>query len=96
MIGVIANQSNEGAVREFFELFKTPWEFYRDGVRYDVVLCQGDYDFDGLAAKLLLIYGSDETSFDLRQQVHIKSKSAGGTTPVLGNQHPDLRPCFKV
>ena len=42
VIGVIANQSNEGAVREFFELFKTPWEFYRDGVRYDVVLCHGD------------------------------------------------------
>ena len=95
MIGVIANQSNEEAVREFFELFKTPWEFYRDGVRYDVVLCQGDYDFDGLAAKLLLIYGSDETSFDLRQQVQIKSKSAGGqflfsatTIPIYG---PALR-----
>ena len=95
MIGVIANQSNEGAVREFFELFKTPWEFYRDGVRYDVVLCHGDCEFDGLAAKLLLIYGSDETSFDLRRQVHIKSKSAGGQLPFSATTIPIYGPALR-
>src|ERR1700751_6013193 len=28
MIGVLANQADVPTVREFFELFKTPWEFY--------------------------------------------------------------------
>jgi hypothetical protein len=29
MIGIIANPSEHAMVCEFFELFKTPWEFYR-------------------------------------------------------------------
>ena len=29
MIGVIADSAEQDVVREFFELFKTPWEFYR-------------------------------------------------------------------
>ena len=29
MIGVIANPADHDVVCEFFELFKTPWEFYR-------------------------------------------------------------------
>ena len=31
MIGVIADPAEHDVVREFFELFKTPWEFYRSG-----------------------------------------------------------------
>ena len=31
MIGVIADPAEHNVVREFFELFKTPWEFYRAG-----------------------------------------------------------------
>ena len=30
MIGVIADPAEHDVVREFFELFKTPWEFYRE------------------------------------------------------------------
>jgi hypothetical protein len=36
MIGVIADPAEHGVVREFFELFKTPWEFYRRDRQYDV------------------------------------------------------------
>ncbi len=42
MIGVIADSAEQEVVREFFELFKTPWEFYRRDRRYEVVLCAGD------------------------------------------------------
>ena len=28
MIGVIADSADHAVVREFFELFKTPWEFF--------------------------------------------------------------------
>jgi hypothetical protein len=38
MIGVIAHATDHAVVREFFELFKTPWEFYRQHRHYDVVL----------------------------------------------------------
>ncbi len=39
MIGVIADPSEHDVVREFFELFKTPWEFYRRDRHYEVMLC---------------------------------------------------------
>ena len=38
MIGVLTEQSELEAVREFFELLKTPWEIARDGSSYDVLL----------------------------------------------------------
>lgn len=56
MIGVIANPRDRGVVEEFFELFKTPWEFCRDDREYDVILCAaGDGSRRG-AAKLWVIF----------------------------------------
>ena len=31
MIAVHADEAERAVVAEFFELFKTPWEFFRDG-----------------------------------------------------------------
>lgn len=56
MLGVIAHPLDQGVVAEFFELFKTPWEFYRAGRTYDVLLCRSDAEFDRRAAKLAVIY----------------------------------------
>ena len=63
MIGVIVDSSDQEIVREFFELFKTPWEFYRRDRRYDVVLCAAEEHFDE-TAKLILIYAGRKTHFD--------------------------------
>src|ERR1700690_4217652 len=68
MIGVIADPAEHGVVREFFELFKTPWEFYRRDRQYDVVLCAGDAPFDS-AAKLVLFYAGKNTQFDREQRI---------------------------
>jgi hypothetical protein len=38
MIGVIVKKTEQKAAAEFFELFKTPWEFYREGSVYDVLV----------------------------------------------------------
>lgn len=38
MIGVCCRVGERDAVREFFELFKTPWEFHAAGRTYDVVI----------------------------------------------------------
>lgn len=56
MIGVIAPPSQHDVVVEFFELFKTPWEFWRNGRHYDVALCCGDVEPPANSARLLVIY----------------------------------------
>ncbi len=38
MIGVRTAEEHHEIVREFFELFKTPWEFYRPGGKYDALI----------------------------------------------------------
>jgi hypothetical protein len=56
MIGVIVSSAERTVVAEFFELFKTPWEFYRVGQRYDVVLCAESRQVETHAARLVLTY----------------------------------------
>ena len=56
MIGVIASEAEHPAVVEFFELFKTPWEFHRPGVHYDILICSNNLVPEN-SAKLLLVYG---------------------------------------
>jgi len=56
MIGVIAQQEDHEIVSEFFELFKTPWEYWRPQQTYDVVLCAAEEDFAKAAALLVVVY----------------------------------------
>lgn len=79
MIGVIANPADHNVVREFFELFKTPWEFYRRGAKYDVLLCAGDPVFaDGDAAKLVLSYAGRKLEADEERGIDVQHHSSGG------------------
>ena len=68
MIGVIADLADAEVVREFFELFKTPWEFYRSGNRYDVLICAGDWPLEG-NANLVVLYAGTKTRFDDSQKI---------------------------
>jgi hypothetical protein len=70
MIGVIADSADHEIVREFFELFKTPWEFYQRDRHYDVLLSDGKDEFD-LAAMVTVIYSGRNTWFDSRNQARI-------------------------
>ena len=70
MIGVIADAAEHEIVREFFELFKTPWEFYRAGRRYDVVLSSGRGQSDDVA-RLTIHYGSTKSYFDDKHKIQI-------------------------
>ena len=56
MIGVVCPESQRDFVIEFFEFFKTPWEFYRGERSYDVLLATEDPP-RGVEAKLLVTYG---------------------------------------
>lgn len=63
MIGIAASDSQASVVREFFELFKTSWEFCRPGAIYDVVICS-ESDLPGNSARLTIVYGSSSHPFD--------------------------------
>ncbi len=64
MIGVISKVSEIKAVEEFFELFKTPWEFYVPNREYNVVVITSGEESADVNANLLLIYNSKPASID--------------------------------
>lgn len=87
MIGVIANPEDHDVVQEFFELFKTPWEFYRSDRQYDVLLCDGDHPFPEDAAKLVLIYSGQKLQSDGEAKTEGQGKSLlykGSRLPIYG------------
>lgn len=88
MIGVIANPADHAVVYEFFELFKTPWEFYRNDRRYEVVLCAGNGDFDESTAKLVLLYAGQELPFDAEEKIEIGSRGHNSMISYKGTRIP--------
>ena len=88
MIGVIANPSDERVVREFFELFKTPWEYFHDDGHYDVVLCAGASTPPSVSAKLLIVYGADQTSTDDKRHGPIAARTQSAEVSFSGAKIP--------
>jgi peptidoglycan/xylan/chitin deacetylase (PgdA/CDA1 family) len=83
MIGVIADSADHDVVREFFELFKTPWEFVEPGRNYEVLLCAGDVSFDE-TAKLALRYSGTKIAFD--DQGELQSRRPPGNAHIFSHQ----------
>jgi hypothetical protein len=55
VIGVMCGPGEVAAVREFFELFKTPWAMAAPGTSYDAVIVSGEIlDVDALDARLVI------------------------------------------
>ena len=63
MIGVVGPAGSKDVVCEFFELFKTPWEFWRPDADYDVVI-HADATAPPPPAPLVIVYGAEATAFD--------------------------------
>lgn len=91
MIGVIPGENQREAVEEFFELFKTSWEYCRRDESYDVVITT-DPDAPIPAAKLLIVFCSKENRFDSRNGLGFLSREKGAdidwegsTIPVYGD-----------
>jgi hypothetical protein len=93
MIGVVANEADRSAVFEFFELFKTPWEFHRPGVDYDVLLCSNSIVPEN-SARLLLFYSSQRQPFEKYRSV--KTSCAPGQNFVVfrGERIPIYGSCL--
>lgn len=91
MIGVVAQEGQRASVAEFFELFKTPWEFVRPNRKYDVVLVTAG-EIPEANTRLLVVFGSELLVGDTHRGVHKESQVRGGLLhhqnlrlPVYGN-----------
>jgi hypothetical protein len=87
VIGVAAQSGERDIVREFFELFKTPWEFYRPGQRYQVLLCTQE-QCPPDAAGLALLYHGGCSAFDEQNRIAAKSCLTGSSISWDGRRIP--------
>jgi hypothetical protein len=68
MIAIAGFEQYRDTIAEFFQLFKTPWEFYKEGENYDVVICDSNISTE-LPCKVLLIYSDTETIWDKNSDI---------------------------
>jgi hypothetical protein len=89
MIGVIAKPEEYELVREFFELFKTPWEFYQSEGQYEVVLfAREDASVQDATANLVVVYASQKTPFDEDEKIEVASHQHGEMLSYKGSRLP--------
>lgn len=92
MIGVSAPKGDHDVVAEFFELFKTPWEFHVPGHTYDVVLvCQEKADAAG--AKLVVEYGAGALGTDSHLGVVVQGLGPAPLLTFEGQELPIYKGC---
>ncbi len=93
MIGVIASETEHAVVREFFELFKTPWEFHRPGASYDVLICaHGSVPENN--ATLLLLYGAQRQPFEESRGLKTSCISGQDFVSFRGQRIPIYGSCL--
>jgi hypothetical protein len=63
MIGVISKSEEKEVVEEFFQLFKTPWEFYHPERSYEVLIASPG-EIPETDSSLVIIYGAEPCVFD--------------------------------
>jgi hypothetical protein len=87
VIGVIAKAEEIPEVEEFFELFKTPWELYRPGEKYDVIVASVD-EIPDVPARVLIVYGSKASSSDASNSIAIRLHRQGMRLTYQGRPLP--------
>jgi len=92
MIGVLANEAEHSVIFEFFELFKTPWEFYQTNSHYDVLICS-NRSFRKGSAELVLVYGADQPGFDQENGIELHSRFSDTVLLYKGDRIPIYRDC---
>src|ERR1043166_6097625 len=93
MIGVLASDAERPVVDEFFELFKTPWEFYRSGSYYEVLICS-DSRLPSNSAELVLVYGSEQKFVDQQNGIELHSQHANTVISYKGSRIPIYGSCI--
>ncbi len=82
MIGVMVDPADETVAREFFELFKTPWEIYRENQGYDVVLSSGAVADNLSFAKIVVIYTSQSTRLEHARNIETRASDGQASSLV--------------
>ena len=90
MIGVIAEEHEIDVVREFFELFKTPWEVYQPEQSYEVIIVAREGVFPSERAKLVVHYSGCTLMADCQGAAELKKGGCnllynGVRIPVYGS-----------
>jgi hypothetical protein len=93
MIGIVASESEHAAVAEFFELFKTPWEFHRPGVDYDVLICSNSPVPEN-SATLLLLYSAQRQPFEKYRSIKTSCAPGHNFVPFRGERIPIYGSCL--
>jgi hypothetical protein len=93
MIGVVAIEAERAAVAEFFELFKTPWEFFRPEGRYDVLLCSNSTVPENDAG-LILLFGSQRQPFEKYRSLKTSCAPGQNFTLFRGERIPIYGNCL--
>jgi hypothetical protein len=75
MIGVACKNSERDIVREFFELFKTPWEFFVKGNHYEIIISTV-YEMPPTNAGLLILYSSKQMEFDTWKGIALEAAAS--------------------
>lgn len=89
MIGIICQDNERKIAREFFELFKTPWEFYDPHNVYDVILSTQEEGAD-CRARLMILYSYRPTQVDANNSIKVDSSSCC----IVGNVANKLLPVY--
>jgi hypothetical protein len=93
MIGIVASESEHAAVAEFFELFKTPWEFHRPGVNYDVLICSNSPVPEN-SARLLLLYSAQRQPLEKYRSIKTSCAPGHNFVPFRGERIPIYGSCL--
>lgn len=77
LIGVKSRVDQKVLIAEFFELFKTPWEFCQPGHSYDAVITTTP-EIPVVKTRLLIVYGAASDSFDANLGIVAQTRGRGG------------------
>jgi hypothetical protein len=87
LIGVAVRDNEQSIVQEFFELFKTPWEFCKPGESYEVVIST-QKETPGVEAKLFILVGTQKTQLDSEIGIAVQSSCQKPKLEVHGRDLP--------
>ncbi len=76
MIGVAVHPSEQPTARELFELFKTPWEFYRSERNYEIVIATAS-PLPAANCRLTILFGATSLAFDQENGLTLNPKTEG-------------------
>lgn len=93
MIGVVASQAEHPVIAEFFELFKTPWEFHRPGAHYDILICSNSMVPES-NARLLFLYGAHRHAFEESRSIRTISAFMNDFVSFRGERMPIYGRCL--